>query len=242
MDENTDPQNASPGRIGVTYRLIAVVVRAASRVLARREWRGGHHLPVAGGYLTVINHNSYVDALAYGHFQYSSGKPPHFFVKASLFKVPVLGAVLRATGQIPVERRSSRAADSLRAAYEAVRRGECVAIYPEGTLTRDPDLWPGQPKTGAARLALMTRAPVIPVAQWGAHEIAPPYARGGRRVRFRPRPTLVVHAGPPVDLSDLFDAGLTVPVLREASNRIMDAIVALLEEIRGEQRPPGNGT
>ncbi|ORT59093.1 lysophospholipid acyltransferase family protein [Streptomyces sp. CB03238] len=242
MDENTDQRDAKPGRIGMTYWLIATVVRAANRVFARREWQGGHHLPVAGGYITVINHNSYVDAFAYGHFQYDSGKPPHFFVKASLFKVPVLGAALRATGQIPVERRSTRAADSLRAAYEAVRSGECVAIYPEGTLTRDPELWPGPPKTGAARLALMTRAPVIPVAQWGAHELVPPYARGGRRVRLRPRPTLVVHAGPPVDLSDLYDAGLTVPVLREASSRIMDAVVTLLEDIRGEKRPSGYGT
>lgn len=215
--------------------MIALIVRAVLRLVARREWRGGHHLPRRGGHIAVINHTSYVDPLAYGHFQYKNGLPPRFLIKASLFRVPVLGAVLRATGQIPVERNSHRAADALHAAAAALERGRCVAIYPEGTLTTDPDLWPGRPKTGAARLALTTGAPVVPVAQWGAHKIAPPYGNGGRRLL--PRPTLVVVAGPPVDLSDLYGAELTVPVLREAGERIMEAVTVLLEEIRDQKRP-----
>ncbi|MFD5736079.1 lysophospholipid acyltransferase family protein [Streptomyces sioyaensis] len=241
MHEIAESLDSSTARTGPTYRFVAVVVRSVACLLTRRQWQGGHHLPKEGGYITAINHNSHVDAIAYGHFQYNNGLPPRFFIKASVFKVPVLGGILRRIGQIPVERRSHRAADSLQLAYEAVQRGECVAIYPEGTLTRDPDLWPGQPKTGVARLALMSGAPVIPVAQWGDHEMVPPYAKGGRRVRFRPRPTLVVHAGQPVDLSDLYGAELTAGVLREASTRIMDAIVALLEEIRGEKRPSEDG-
>ncbi|MFK4099098.1 lysophospholipid acyltransferase family protein [Streptomyces sp. NPDC019531] len=223
--------------VGHAYAFIALIVRSFLCLVARREWRGGHHLPRRGGYIVVINHTSYLDPLAYGHFQYKNGLPPRFLIKSSLFAVPVIGAVLRATGQIPVERHGHRAADALDAATEALGRGRCVAIYPEGTLTADPGLWPGRAKTGAARLALRTGSQVIPVAQWGAHKIVPPYGNGGRRLRLLPRPTLVVVAGPPVDLSDLYGAELTVPVLREASERIMEAVTSLLEEIREERRP-----
>ncbi len=230
-------QSSTPaeGGPGLTYALGAVIVRPLLRLVARREWRGAHHLPGQGGHIVVINHISHVDPFAYGHFQYKNGLPPRFLVKSSLFTVPVVGAFLRATGQIPVERNSHRAADALHAAVAALERGRCVALYPEGTLTTDPDLWPGRPKTGAARLALTTGAPVIPVAQWGSHKILPPYGNGKRRLL--PRPTLVVAAGPPVDLSDFHGAELTAAVLRQASERIMAAVTELLEEIRDEKRP-----
>ncbi|MEU4656345.1 lysophospholipid acyltransferase family protein [Streptomyces sp. NPDC023723] len=206
--------------------------------MARRDWRGAHNLPRESGYITAINHTSYLDPLAYGHFQYNNGLPPRFLIKSSLFDVPVLGGILRATGQIPVERGSHRAADALHAAVEALERGRCVAIYPEGTLNATADLWPGRAKTGTARLALTTGAPVVPVAQWGAHEIVPPDGRSRRRFRPFPRTALIVAAGPPVDLSDLYGAELTVPVLREASARIMAAITDLLVEVRGEEQQP----
>jgi 1-acyl-sn-glycerol-3-phosphate acyltransferase len=122
----------------------------------------------------------------------------------------------------------------------AVNRGECVALYPEGTVTRDPQLWPMAAKTGAARIALTTGAPVIPVAQWGAHRIVPPYARGGRgdrRVRLVPRQAVHIVAGPPVDLSRHHGKDITPDVLKEATEDIMTAITALLADIRGEQPP-----
>ena len=78
---------------------------------------------------------------------------------------------MRHAGQIPVYRETGRAADAYRAAVAAVRGGEGVAVYPEGTLTRDPDLWPMVGKTGVARLALDDAGPVIPVAQWGAQDL-----------------------------------------------------------------------
>jgi 1-acyl-sn-glycerol-3-phosphate acyltransferase len=224
-------------RTGWALRFMAAVVRPLSWLLARREWRGAEHLPAEGGYITAINHNSYLDAFAYGHFQYDNGRPPRFFVKSSLFRYPLLGGRLRAAGQIPVERGSVRAADALRTAAGLLRAGECVAIYIEGTFTGDADLWPGTPKTGAARLALTSGAPIVPIAQWGAHEIAPPFPVDGRRVRPLARPTLRVVAGPPVDLSDLRERELSAAVLREATDRIMDAIIGLLEEIRGERHP-----
>jgi 1-acyl-sn-glycerol-3-phosphate acyltransferase len=116
-----------------------------------------------------------------------------------------------------------------------------VQFYPEGTITRDPQLWPMTGKSGAARVALMSGAPVIPVAHWGAHEIVPPYGRGvggGKaKVSLFPRKKVIVKAGPPVDLSRFRGQELTSQVLREATEEIMAAITAVLEEIRGEQAP-----
>jgi 1-acyl-sn-glycerol-3-phosphate acyltransferase len=116
----------------------------------------------------------------------------------------------------------------------AVRAGKGVAIYPEGTLTRDPDLWPMRGKTGAARVALETQCPVIPVATWGAHEVLAPYSK---RLRLLPRTTMKVRAGAPVALDDLYGREITTEVLLEATARIMAAITAELEVLRGEKAP-----
>ncbi|MFE7751303.1 lysophospholipid acyltransferase family protein [Streptomyces sp. NPDC057428] len=218
------------------------MVRPVLFPLVSRRWRGFEHIPANGGFITAVNHISYIDPLTYGHFQYNSGRPPRLLAKASLFSIPFVGMMLRKTGQIPVHRGTADAAFALRDAVEAVNKGDCVAIYPEGTVTRDPGLWPMTGKTGAARIALMTGAPVIPVAQWGAHRIAPPYARGGRgnrRLSLALRRRVDIVAGRPVDLSRYSGKPLTQEVLREATEDIMAAITALLSDIRGEEPPPG---
>ncbi|WP_330240904.1 lysophospholipid acyltransferase family protein [Streptomyces sp. NBC_00525] len=223
-------------RIGFWYRLAAVIAKPPLVVLFKRDWRGMEHIPADGGFITAVNHNSYLDPLSYGHFQYNTGRVPRFLAKAGLFKGTFVGTMLRGTGQIPVYRETTNALDAFRAAVNAIERGECVSFYPEGTLTRDPDMWPMAGKTGAARVALMTRAPVIPVAQWGANEAMPPYAKE-KKLRLLPRKTLRVKAGPPVDLSRFYGKEPTPELLREATEVIMRAITAQLEEIRGEQAP-----
>jgi 1-acyl-sn-glycerol-3-phosphate acyltransferase len=203
-------------------------------LLTKRDWRGWEHFPASGGFVVAPNHVSHVDPLAFAHFLFDSGHPPFFLGKEAVFRVPVVGAILRGAQQIPVFRNTGRAADAFRAAVEAVEAGKCVGVYPEGTLTRDPALWPMVGKTGAARIALTTGCPVIPVAQWGPQEILAPYAK---RPHLFPRKTMHVLAGPPVDLSDLHDRPLDAAVLHEATARIMSAITALLEELRGEPAP-----
>ncbi|MFF9146572.1 lysophospholipid acyltransferase family protein [Streptomyces sp. NPDC014861] len=223
-------------RIGFWYRLAAVIAKPPLVVLFKRDWRGTEHIPADGGFITAVNHNSYLDPLSYAHYQYNTGRVPRFLAKAGLFKAGFVGTMLRNTGQIPVYRETTNALDAFRAAVDAIERGECVAFYPEGTLTRDPDMWPMPGKTGAARVALLTKAPVIPVAQWGANLVMPPYAKTDKFSLF-PRKTLIVQAGPPVDLSRFDGLEPTPEVLREATETIMSAITALLEEIRGEQAP-----
>lgn len=223
-------------RIGFWYRLAAVIAKPPLLLLFKRDWRGMENIPAEGGFITAINHNSYLDMFSYGHFQYNSGRVPRFLAKAVLFRTPGVGLLLRGTGQIPVFRESSNAVGAFRAAVDAVERGECVAFYPEGTLTRDPGMWPMTAKTGVARAALQTKAPVIPVAQWGANLVMPPYAKE-KKVRLFPRKTLQVQAGPPVDLSPYYGQEPTPEVLKAATEEIMAAITRQLEEIRGEKAP-----
>jgi 1-acyl-sn-glycerol-3-phosphate acyltransferase len=112
-----------------------------------------------------------------------------------------------------------------------------VALYPEGRIGLDPGMWPERGKTGVARLALTTGATVVPVAQWGAHEILAYHGNGAMvatllRAVVR-RPVLRVHFGPPVDLTDL-SATTTGAALR-ATERIMAAITEALEPLRVDE-------
>lgn len=217
-----------------TYRLVVRLLRPLLTLLARRDWRGAEHLPASGGLVVCANHLSYLDPLTLAHFLVDAGRPPYFLAKEELFAAPVLGAVVRRAEQIPVHRGTADASAALDAAVSALRAGRCVAVYPESTLTRDPALWPMAGKSGAARLALTTSAPVVPVAQWGPQEILFPYSK---RLRLFPRRTVRVLAGPPVDLDDLRGRPLDAEVLTEATRRIMADITALLEQLRGEAAP-----
>jgi 1-acyl-sn-glycerol-3-phosphate acyltransferase len=223
-----------PRKQSGVYRALVAMLRPAMTLITRRTWRGGEHLPAVGGFVVVANHVGNLDPLALAHFLYDHGAAPKFLAKSSLFEVPALGRLLAAADQIPVYRGTARARDSLVAAEKAVRRGECVVIFPEGTFTRDPDMWPMTGRTGAARLALSTRVPVIPVAQWGTHRIMPRYS-----ARFRPFPRkpVTVVAGPPVDLADLYDGPVDQDVLREATARIMGVLTMQVAQIRGEKPP-----
>ncbi len=216
------------------YRFAIRVLRPLLMALTRQEWSGAEHLPTEGGWVVCPNHVSHVDPLAFAHFLVDHGRAPRFLGKNEVFRVPVVGAVLRSADQIPVYRESGRAADAYRAAVAAVRADKCVAIYPEGTLTRDPELWPMRGKTGAARVALETRCPVVPVAVWGPQDVLGPYAK---RPHLFPRRTMQVRAGAPVDLADLHDRPVTAEVLAEATDRIMGAITAELEVLRGGTAP-----
>jgi 1-acyl-sn-glycerol-3-phosphate acyltransferase len=218
---------------GTLLAALVAVLRPPLMTMTRRDWRGVDRLP-QGGFVLAANHISYADPLLLAHFVNDAGIPPRFLAKAEVLDVPVLGRLLRATGQIPVYRESRDAANALSAAVDAIERGECLIVYPEGTLTHDPLLWPMVGKTGAVRIALATGGPVVPVAQWGAHRILPPY---GRVPRLLPRPTIQVSAGPPVDLDDLRGRPVTAPLLQEGTDRVMTAITRLLEDLRHEEAP-----
>jgi 1-acyl-sn-glycerol-3-phosphate acyltransferase len=219
---------------GWAFGFCVAVVEPLLVIFTKRRWRGGENIPASGGCVLAVNHISHLDPLTCAHFVYSYGRIVRFLAKAEIFDVPVVGRIVRSAKQIPVYRLTRDASQSFTAAVAAAQSGECVIVYPEGTITREPDLWPMAGKTGAARIALSCGAPVIPVAQWGAQHILAPYAK---RPRLLPRKTISMTAGAPVPLDDLRGRPLTPEVLREATDRIMDEITRLLEDIRGERAP-----
>ncbi len=220
-------------RLPAAYQVIVVLLRPLLRVLFKRDWRGMEHLP-AGGSVVAPNHLSYVDPFAIALYLFDNDHPPYYLGKEAVFRIPVFGRLIGWADQIPVYRGTGQAADAMRAAVAAVHEGKTVVVYPEGTLTRDPGGWPMKGKTGAARIALTTKCPVIPVAMWGPQEVLGTYQK---KLRLFPRATMHVVAGPPVDLADLYDRPLDAALLTEATDRIMDAITAQLEVLRGEKAP-----
>lgn len=200
----------------------------------RLGWRGGEHLPRTGGAMLVANHVSSSDPIFDVAFGISHGRMPRFMAKSELWTVPVVKWVLGRGGHIPVYRASKRVGESFTGAIDALQRGEIVAVYPEGTYTADPTGWPMRPKNGVARIALRSGVPVFPLANWGSQDALP--AEG--RPRVRPRQTVSVVLGPPVDLSEFRDRPLTRTTLDAATKKIMDEVTALLAEVRGEQAPP----
>lgn len=221
-------------KLGAALGLGVTVLRPPMMALTRRDWQGVENIPSSGGCVVVPNHISYFDPLVVAHFVYDAGRLPRFLVKSELFEVRFVGRLLASAGQIPVFRRSAKASEAFQAAVRAVERGECVIVYAEGTITKDPDLWPMLAKTGAARIALTTGCPVIPLAQWGSQQVLAPYRK---TPRLLPRKTMHVRAGTPVRLDDVRAERLTQATLREATDRISDAVTSLLEQIRGERAP-----
>ncbi|MFF0864519.1 lysophospholipid acyltransferase family protein [Nonomuraea sp. NPDC003560] len=210
------------------------VVKPLSWLLVKKDWRNGERLPRTGGIIIAANHLSWSDPVLLSHFLFNNGRWPVILAKAALFRVPFLGRALNGLLAIPVERGSSEAARSLSSSAQRLRDGAAILFYPEGTCTRDPELWPMVGKTGAARLALESGAQVIPIAHWGAHELLP---YGAKRPRLFPRKTFRVTVGPPVDLSKYEGQPLRASVLREATADIMAAITEQLTELRGEKAP-----
>jgi 1-acyl-sn-glycerol-3-phosphate acyltransferase len=204
-------------------------------LLGRYRIQDRDKLPASGPFILAPNHYSEIDPLVIGVVMWKLGRMPRYLTKASLFGVPVLGWFLRKTGQIAVERgNAARGNGPLDAAERLAEQGLGVIIYPEGSLTRDPELWPMRGKTGAVRMALEANVPLIPVASWGAQLILPRYAK---RISLFPRKNVVVKYGDPVDLSAFRGRNLDAAGLADATALLMDNLTALVEDLRGEKAP-----
>ncbi len=193
------------------------------------NWRfeGLEHIPREGPVLVACNHISYLDQFSYGYFLERAGRRPRFLAKAELFENRALARVLHGTGQIPVKRGTGDPAP-LDSAKEALAAGHVVVVFPEGTVTKDPDYMPQAAKTGIARLTLATGVPVTPLASWGAQHV---WQRQGRGSLAFGRPVWM-QARAPLDLSGLAGGSEDADALREVSQRIMDELTAIVTDLR----------
>lgn len=216
---------------------LAAIVVPVTGLLAKIKIIGAEKVPREGAFVLAPNHYSELDPIIVAVAVWRIGRAPRFMAKESLFRIPVVGWLLRKTGMIPVARSSSASAarQTMKQSEELVEHGRGVIVYPEGTLTRDPDLWPMRGKSGAVRLALADGLPLIPMAQWGTQNIMGRYQKG--LSLWPPRKPVTVVIGDPVDLSDLQGRAGDQAALVEATTRLMNAITALLEGIRDEKAP-----
>jgi 1-acyl-sn-glycerol-3-phosphate acyltransferase len=218
--------------------VIFMIVYPVTVLLFRMRYRHLDRIPATGPVLLVANHVSILDPLACGRLVWDAGRFPHFLAKVSVFK-GFGGTLLRASGQIPVYRGTADARSSLSAAEADLAAGNLIVIYPEGSVTRDPEWWPMRSQTGVARLALTTDAVVVPVAQWGVQRLHDYHAK---KLYPRLRTSAYYYVGEPVDLSQRraeVRAGrpLTAELLHETTDLIMAQVRTQLGEVRGEQPP-----
>ncbi len=213
-------------------RFAIPIVRGLAAISSRPDYRGRAHVPRTGGVILAVNHLANVDPVLLARFVLEQGRIPRFLAKYQLFETVGVRRVLIGARQIPVYRERTNASDALAAATEALRDGELVVIYPEGTLTTDPEWWPMLARNGVARLAFDSGAPVVPVAHWGAHRVLGP----GWRVR--PRQPYSVLAGPAEYARASGDRNPpTSAALRAFTDTVMHRVRGQLGELRGRPAP-----
>lgn len=224
-------------QLGFWYGLAACLLKPLTFAFTRRHWAGMEHVPTSGGVILAANHISHADPIVLADYVvFGAGRPARFMAKSTLFKGNgLVSRVMRGAKQIPVHRHTADASAALHDAVEALHAGECVVIYPEGTVSRDPEKWPMLAKTGVARLALLSGAPVVPIGQWGAEQILDTYRSQGLHL-LPPHPVWVL-AGPPVDLSEWIGRPLSAEVLRGATDAVMAGVTRLVEQLRGQTAP-----
>jgi 1-acyl-sn-glycerol-3-phosphate acyltransferase len=196
------------------YAFLKPIVVALMRLLFRLDARGTEHIPRSGALVLVANHSSVLDPPLVGS---SAPRPLTFLAKAELFDIPLFGALIRGVNARPL-RREGADAGALRTALRVLEGGGALLVFPEGT--RGPEGVLREPKGGAAMLALLSGAPVVPVYIKGSGAAWP----RGRRL---PRPAkVVVTFGPPLTFQRA--TGADRKAQYEATSRALMAAIARL--------------
>lgn len=220
------------------FWLLSSLVLPLWSLMVKYRFTPQSRIPQQGPFILSPNHYSEIDPIVIGAMTWHMGRLPRFMAKASLFKIPVVKWLLNASDQIPVDRTgivgTAKNGNPMGAAAQLIEREAGVIIYPEGSLTRDPDLWPMRGKTGAIRLALESGIPIYPVAHWGTHELMPRY---GKTIRPFPRKRIDISIGEPLDLSEFAGKPVDQKTVTAATEKLMNEIARLLGELRGEEPP-----
>ena len=229
--------DVSPGVVKVPVlgielqRLALQLSRPSLMPYVRFDIDGVEHIPAAGAAILVANHRSYFDSAAMSVAIFRSGRTVRFLGKKEVFDAPVIGPLATAMGGIRVDR-GTGSDEPLQAAADALVGGEVVAIMPQGTIPRGPAFFEPEleGRWGAARLAEMTRAPVVPIGLWGTEKVWPRSSRLPNLLNVTDPPEVRVRVGPPVELK--------YRSLDADTKRIMAAISKLLPPAARRRRTP----
>lgn len=209
-----------------TYMLAKAIVKPWMGSWFRWHIEGLENIPSEGPALLAVNHISFMDPFAAAYVVDLAKRRPRFLAKAELFDDKRIAWIIKGAKQIPVHRGTPDAPMALDQAIEALRQGEVIVIFPEGTITNDPDLNPMAGKTGVARLALMTGAPVIPTALWGTANVWP---KGFAKRWWPPKQDICVRIGRPLAVEG--DPASSEDWQR-VSSAVMDEIRRLVASLR----------
>jgi 1-acyl-sn-glycerol-3-phosphate acyltransferase len=240
-----------PGLYAVAAAVVgAVATSVSSWELEKRrdvERRGAQTLP-PGGVIVIANHTSLADGVFLALVGQRLGRPLRLLGTAGIIDAPVLKRLFKHLGFIAVHRSSSNPASALEPAAEALRAGEAIALYPEGRITRNSKQWPERAKTGAVRLALLTGAPIVPVASVGIDQVM---GRRKHKMLFQliknlvKRPRVRIQVGDPIDVRKIIGIGptteATIDEVRLATDEVSRRLIGMLETMRGEQAPDAIG-
>lgn len=213
------------GDMEPTYALARGILKPWLASWFRWTLEGIANIPKEGAAILAINHIAYLDPLVAAYVVDKAGRRPRFLAKTELFQDKRIAWILRGAKQIEVKRGTRDAPMALDHALAALEAGELIVVFPEGTITTDPDLNPMEAKTGMARLALASGALVIPCALWGTANIWPK----GYAKHWRPRQDVLARVGEPMHLTgDATDR----TAWKEGGRQVMKAIAVLLAGLR----------
>ena len=208
------------------FAFVIAVLKPFLWVTFRWQMVGLRNVPRRGPVIIAANHISYFDPLPHGYFLVRAGRRPRFLGKSELWRNPFLKFILNGCRQIKVQRGSGERGP-VDAAIEALNKGECVFVYPEGTVTTNPDLTPMRGKSGLARIAMATGAPVVPLVVWGSHWVRPK----GRKALHKLRRLIIVRAGAPMSFAEHAGRDDDQHAIVEITERVMGELDRLVREV-----------
>jgi 1-acyl-sn-glycerol-3-phosphate acyltransferase len=231
------------------FRLVVRVIRSVIELRTLRIEENTEGIPETGAAIVIAPHLTEFDSVIAPEVVTRAGRMPRILAKSSLWKLPVVKQAFNAGKLIPVERGTDMAAQAVIAGKEALDAGDIVFIFPEGTCSKDPDAWSMRCKTGAARLALVTGAPVIPIMQDGAQFLNKQanldvpwskYHHSGKPGKEARKVVIHTKVYEPLDFSTVFTEPVeepTVEQIKQVNYIIEDALTRIIQENRGFEAP-----